>query len=267
MRSFRPIRVFRIGAFALAACFAVHASLTTGQQKVNMIERDRWPSHGPIAFTPRELLALGMSQIDSAAPGAVLNPTLRLEPGGATATALIDFDQLKGMGNTGQADGNWLFSRLISGRQPVTVSVAITSARGKMTVHPTAVSVSGYSVSGGALNFIVQNFLVAQYPNAVIDKPFALPSNIGRVELSAKSALVYRQVNKTGRNPGSPPLSFAAAELHRRWAAIACAAFFASLTQSGTPTPSYAFPIKAKLCISPLSRAILAKRSPWPTTY
>jgi hypothetical protein len=193
MRSFTLARLARIGVLALAVCFVVHASLTTGQQKVNMIERDRWPSHGPIAFTPRELLALGMSEIDSAAPGAVVNPTLRLEPGGATATALIDFDLLKGLGHGGEANGNWLFSRLVSGRQPVTVSVAITSGRGKMTVHPTAVSVSGYSISGGALNFIVQNFLVTQYPQAVVDKPFALPPNVARVELNTKSALVYRR--------------------------------------------------------------------------
>ena len=194
MRSFGTIKLLRFGALAIALCVAVQASLDSGQRKVNMIERSRWPHTGAIAFTPGELLALGMSQIDASAPGAISEPTLHLEPDGARATALVDFDVLKGLNHsTKSSNKNWLFSRLISGKQPVTVSAHITSGHGRMTVRPTAVSVSGYAISGGALDFLVQNFVIPEYPDAVIGKPFALPPNVGKVELSPKSALVYRR--------------------------------------------------------------------------
>lgn len=189
MRSFTSL--LRCIAVAAVLSLASEASLTPAQQKISMIERGRWPASGSIAFTPRELLALGMSQINAAAPGAVLNPTLHLGQNGATATALVDFDLLKNANRSGQSNG--LLSRLISGQQSVSVSVGITSAHGKMTVHPTAVSVSGYSVTGPALNFLVQNFLVSPYPETVIDRPFALPPGVSRVEVNTKSALVYRR--------------------------------------------------------------------------
>jgi hypothetical protein len=195
MRSLGMVKFLRIGALTVALCVAVQASLDSGKRKINMIERGRWPHTGAIAFMPGELLALGMSQIDTSAPGAVSQPTLQLEPNGARATALVDFDVLKSLNHstTGSSGKNWLFSKLVSGKQPITVSVQITSGHGRMTVHPTAVSVSGYAVSGGALDFLIQNFVIPEYPEAVISKPFALPPNVAKVELSPKSALVFRR--------------------------------------------------------------------------
>jgi hypothetical protein len=160
---------------------------------VDLITRDRFPPSGSISFNSQELLALGMAGIDAAAPGAIQHPELSLAHNAATATAVIDFDRLRQTSLPKDSSDAWLYKRILTGEHPISVSVEITSGGGQMTVHPTAVSVSGVTLSGSGLEFLINSFLVPRYPDAVIDRPFPLSPNIDRIEVEPGRATVFRK--------------------------------------------------------------------------
>ncbi|HXE13257.1 MAG TPA: hypothetical protein VN633_14115 [Bryobacteraceae bacterium] len=134
-----------------------------------------------------------MSGIDSAAPGAVKQPGLTLGRNTATVTAVVDFDRLQQSSTRKDTSGSWLYSQLLTGQHPITASVDITSSSGTMTIHPTAISVSGVTLSGNGLQFLLKNFVLPRYPDAVIDRPFALTNHIERIDVNPGSALVVRK--------------------------------------------------------------------------
>jgi hypothetical protein len=178
---------------ALGTAGQTPAPLISAQQKVNLIQKDRWPTNRSILFNSQELLALGMVQIDAVAPGAVERPQLTLVRDGATANAVINFDRLKQSSSGKNLAGEWLYSRFLTGEHPVTVTVEVSSGEGKMTVHPSAVSISGVTLSGGGLEFLLNSFVLPRYPDAVIDRPFPLGDNIDRIQVSAGNAMVIRK--------------------------------------------------------------------------
>jgi hypothetical protein len=178
---------------ALATCADTPRQLISAQYKVDLIQKDRWPRNDAISFNSEELVALGMAQINPAAPGAVERPQLTLGRNGATARAVINFDRLRQNSSRTNSTGEWLYSRFLTGERPVTVTVEVSSRAGTMTIHPTSVTISGVTLSGGGLEFLLNTFLLPRYPDAVIDRPFPLRSNIDRIQVSAENALVIRK--------------------------------------------------------------------------
>jgi hypothetical protein len=171
--------------------FAAPSALTSAQRKLQLIEGGQW--RRSISFTSEELVALGMSEINNAVPGVVHQPSLHLEKDGATANVLVDFDRLRALQPQETSAHDWLMSKVFTGRKPVAVSVKVESGEGRMSIHPISVSVSGLTVSGSALDFLIENLLLPHYPNAVINRPFALPSNVSKIQVSPLAAVVYRR--------------------------------------------------------------------------
>ncbi len=185
-------------------CFLLLALLTRGgvpdpllsaRKKLDLIQKDRWPSSDSISFNSQELVALGMGQINAAAPGAVERPQLTLVREGATASAVINFDRLRQSSSSTNSTGEWLYSRFLTGEHPVTVTVEVSSGAGKMTVHPTVVTISGVTLSGSGLEFLLNTFVLPRYPDAIIDRPFPLRENVERIQVSPGNALVVRKHN------------------------------------------------------------------------
>jgi hypothetical protein len=169
------------------------APVESVQKKVQAIEHDHWPPSEAISFSSQELVALGMDGVNTSAPGTVTQPRLTLERDAATATAIIDFDRLRQESHADESSGAWLYSRFITGKHPVSVSVQVQSAAGEMTVHPVSVSISGITISGSGLEFLLNTFVLPRYPDAVIDRPFPLRYNIDRIQVNPGNALVIRK--------------------------------------------------------------------------
>jgi hypothetical protein len=188
---FRPVcLLFVLSVLAVGA----ETPLRSAQKKVAAIEAGRYPSAGFISFNSQELLALGMEGVRTTAPGAIERPDLVLAHGGATGTALVDFDKLRETARpTSNSTESWLYSKIVTGVHPVSVSVEVSSSNGTMTVHPTSVTVSGVTLSGSALDFVISTFLLPRYPAAVVSKPFPLNKNIDRIEVDPQHASVYRR--------------------------------------------------------------------------
>jgi hypothetical protein len=166
-------------AFA-AAAFAVD-DYASAQRKIEQIEGEKLKGGSRVTFSAREIEGWATHE----APDGVRNPKLELQPGIAKGTALIDFGKVR------RAQGyqpGWLMSKLLDGERPVTVTTRIRSGGGKATVDVQSVEISGLTIDGKTLDFLIQNFLLAMYPDAVVGKPFELRHRVDRLEIQAGSA-------------------------------------------------------------------------------
>ena len=165
----------------MAAALAVGADVyASASQKFRQIESDKLRAGTRLTLTPREIEAW----VSREAPSGVRNPRLELQSGVAKGNALIDFGKVR------RAQGyqpGWLMSKLLDGERPVAVTARIRSGGGKATVDVQSVEVSGLTIDGKTLDFLIQNFLLAMYPDAVVGRPFELGHRIDRLEIQPGS--------------------------------------------------------------------------------
>ena len=141
-----------------------------------------------VAFTPAQLNAYALSELTSVVPQGIRQPRVELGNGTATGYAFIDFLRIQQPGQSSNVP--WLIARLIEGERSVKVSTRIVSAGGKATVFLQRVEISGVGVSGGALDFLINEFFLPLYPGARINEPFLLGNKIERIEVTTAGASV-----------------------------------------------------------------------------
>jgi hypothetical protein len=150
------------------------------KQKLAQIETGKLKAGTRVTFTPREIGAY----VAKEAPTGVRNPRLELQSGVAKGNALVDFGKVR------RAQGyepGWLMAKLLDGERPVSVTARIRSGGGKATVDVQSVEISGMTIDGKMLDFLIQNFLLAMYPDAVVGKPFELGHRIDRLDIQPGS--------------------------------------------------------------------------------
>ena len=173
-------RLWAISVLLAAASLAgaSYNDYASAKQKVDSIEAGRLRSGARVTLTFPELNAW----VAREAPAGVRNPQLRVASRDlATGAALIDFGKLER--SAGRQPG-WLMSKLLDGERPVSVTVRIRSSAGRATVDIQRVEISGIAIDGRTLDFLIQNFLIPMYPDAVIGRPFELGHRIDRLDVS-----------------------------------------------------------------------------------
>lgn len=148
--------------------------------KVSLIEQDRLKPGSRVVLTPAELNAYARQEIAEVAPDGVRNPRLELGRGTATATALIDFGKLRRA--EGKPPGR-ILAYLLDGERPVAITARIRSSGGTATVDVQQVEISGVTIEGRMLDFLVRGYLMQAYPNAKVGEPFALGHRIERLDV------------------------------------------------------------------------------------
>lgn len=149
-------------------------------RKISLIEHDRLRPGSSVVLTSEELNAYARQEVAEVAPGGVRSPRLELGTGAATASALIDFGKLRRA--EGKPPGR-LLGYLLDGERPVTISAHIRSSGGTATVDVQEVQISGVTLEGPLLDFLIRNYLVAAYPNAKVGQPFELGHRIDRLDV------------------------------------------------------------------------------------
>jgi hypothetical protein len=150
------------------------------KHKFNEIESGRLRPGTRVEMTPLELDAYAARE----APQGVRNPRLTLSAGVATGSAMVDFGKVR------RAQGyqpGWLMSKLLDGERPVSVTARIRSGNGRATVDVEKVAISGVEIDGRTLDFLIQNFLLAMYPDAAVGRPFELGHRIERLDVQARA--------------------------------------------------------------------------------
>lgn len=172
---------FRIFPLLLVTCLsAARGDYASAKDKFDRIASDRLRAGTRITLSTQELNAYIGQEIPAVTDG-VRNPRLELlGPGVARGTALVDFAKVQR--SQGHPPG-WLLSKLLEGERPVSVTARIVSAGGRATVDVQQLQISGIGIDGGALDFLVRNFVLPLYPNAVVGRPFELGHRIERLEV------------------------------------------------------------------------------------
>jgi len=187
--SVQPIvsrRLWAISILFVAATLAgaAYNDYASAKQKFDSIEAGRLRSGARVILTFPELNAW----VAREAPAGVRNPQLRVAARDlATGAALIDFGKLER--SAGRQPG-WLMSKLLDGERPVTVTARVRSSAGRATVDIQRVEISGLVIDGPTLDFLIQNFLIPMYPDAVIGRPFELGCRIDRLDVSPSAVAV-----------------------------------------------------------------------------
>jgi len=159
---------------------APSADYLSVKHKFQLIQSEKLRPGSRVTLTSRELNAYVAAEIAENGLQGVRNPKLELGDGSATGAALIDFLKLR------QASGNqpgWIMSKLLSGERPVRVTARLESAAGRAKVEVDRVEISGVAIDGKTLDFLIQHFLLPQYPDAKVGRPFELSFRIDHLEV------------------------------------------------------------------------------------
>jgi len=168
----------------VALCAAPTADYASVQRKFDSIESGRLKPGSLVNLTAAELNAYVAHEV----PAGVRQPRLvLLRPEVAQGNALIDFAEVK----RGQGDPpGWLMTHLLEGERPVSVTARIHSAAGKATVDVLSVQVSGLTIDGRTLDFLIRNVLLPMYPNAAVGRPFELGDHIDKIDVQPTGVAV-----------------------------------------------------------------------------
>ena len=167
-------------AFFAASAFLAGAVTDSAQHKLELIEQDRVPRGTVVVLGTDELNLYVREKIAHSFRQSIRGARLDLGAGRTTGFAYIDFPKL------GQAMGRplgRLMSWLLEGERPVRVEAHIRSSGGWAQVDLDRVEVSGFSISGSALDYLIRNFVHPHYPDAIVGRPFALAHHVDRLDV------------------------------------------------------------------------------------
>lgn len=184
MQRFRLLALFALPLLLVSS----RSDYSSAQHKVDLIESGRLKPGARVSFTERELNAYVEQELPKSVPQGVREPKLELGTGTATGSALIDFLKLE------RAPGNppgWLMRQLLQGEHPVTVTARITSGNGHATVDLQSVEISGISIEGRLLDYLIRNYLNVYYPDAKVGQPFEMSYRIDRLDIQPARVDVF----------------------------------------------------------------------------
>jgi hypothetical protein len=168
---------FWIVAIAVAVAGAASSDYLSARRKIEQIESDRLKAGTRLELNQPELNAF----VEQEAPPGVRNPKVEvLSTGLISGSALIDFNKLR------RAQGHepgWLAKRLLDGEHSVAVIARIESGNGRAQVDVQKAQISGVTIDGRTIDFLIQNFLMPMYPEAVVGQPFEMGHHIDRLDV------------------------------------------------------------------------------------
>jgi hypothetical protein len=151
---------------------------TSARQKVDLIESGRLQAGARVDLSLGELNAFAAKE----APTGVRNPRLVLDgQETVSGSAMVDFGKLR------RAQGyepGWLMSKLLDGERSVSATARVHSGGGKIRVDVERATVSGVEIDGKTLDFLIQNFIMPFYPQAMVGRPIEMGFRIERLQLA-----------------------------------------------------------------------------------
>lgn len=168
--------------------FASRSDYLSVQRKFQQIDKRQIKSGTKVSISSGEINAYVENELPKVAPPGIRRPQVTLNGNdSATGSALIDFVKLRSA--QGKQPG-WILRTLLQGEHEVQVKAHVRSGNGQATVDLEEVAIAGVQISGSALDFLVQNYLLPHYPDAKIGEPFELPKTVDRIEVRPGVAYV-----------------------------------------------------------------------------
>jgi hypothetical protein len=177
-----------LAAVSVAAIASTKTDYVSAKRKFQQIDTRQTGPGSRVPITSQELNAYVQTELPAVAPPGIRRPRVELLGNNtASGSALIDFVKLR------SAQGKstpWLMRKLLEGEREVKVTTHVKSANGTATVDIEQVEIGGIPIQGTALDFLIENYLIPNYPEAKIGQPFKLHKNIDRIEVAPGIAYV-----------------------------------------------------------------------------
>lgn len=174
----------------LAAGFASGAddAYQSAAAKINLVREEKAKPGSRIRLSLQEINAYAAVEALKTIPQGLSSPRVELGRGTATGHAWVDFAKIKH--SKGENPG-FFFGWLLAGERPVQATARIESGKGRATVHLEELRLAGVPARGAVLAFLIENFLLPYYPNAVIGQPFELKHRVERLEILPSGVTVH----------------------------------------------------------------------------
>jgi hypothetical protein len=173
---------------AAVSVTAARTDYVNVKRKFREIETKQAKPGSRISISSQEINAYVEHELPLVAPKGIRRPHVDLHGNNtATGSALVDFIQLR------SAQGkptNWLLRKLLEGEKEVKVTTHVSSGNGTATVNVERVEVGGLPIQGAALDFLINNYLMPNYPEAKIGRPFQLHQRVDRIEVAPGVAYI-----------------------------------------------------------------------------
>src|SRR5262249_23101287 len=160
------------------------------KHKFDLIESEKLRPGSRLTLTSNELNAYVINEAAEFPGHSVRDPKLQLGDGSASGSAMIDFLKLRQ--GTGKPPG-WVMSKLLAGGRPVRGAARVRSGSGRAIVDVDRVEVSGVVIDGQMLDFLIQHYLIPQFPEAKVGQPFELAHHIDHLEIRPEAVGVVLQ--------------------------------------------------------------------------
>ena len=154
---------------------STHRLANSLQAKLDYIQQNgkrAHPDQRPTVMTEEEIndyMASGRVKL----PQGVKKVTFEGESGVMTGVATVDFDEIR----AGQRSSNPLLS-IFNGTHLVRVEADAAATGGVAKVHVRTVSLDGYNIPRGMLEYFIDKYLKPKYPNVGMDSTFQLTDKI-----------------------------------------------------------------------------------------
>jgi hypothetical protein len=185
------MRSLAVAILVIPALLAVgtKSDYLTIKSKFQSIEKRKLSPGTRVVLPARELNAYVQAELPKVAPSGIRNPSVELQAGNvAVGRAMINFLKVR---SANAAPPNWLMKKLLDGEHQVVVTTELNSKSGYATVNLKRVDVDGVGIQGAALDFLIRNYLMPNYPDAKIGTPFKLDYRMDRVEVAPGVAYVH----------------------------------------------------------------------------
>jgi hypothetical protein len=184
------VRVVMTGFLVVLLAAGADEAYESARSKLALIAEDRAAPGSRVWLSLKELSSFAAVEALKMVPQGLRSPRLELGNGSAAGYARVDLlkvRQLKGPAP------NRLLAWFLEGERPVRVAARIQSGQGRATVYADEVQISGFTISGAVLDFLIENFLKPYYPGAVIGSPFPLKHRMERLEVTPAGVTVVIQ--------------------------------------------------------------------------
>lgn len=177
----RVLATILIG-FVLYCAAAVPDPGRSAHDKLHVLQYGKPPSGTRITLSNAELQAWVVDEGPYWASYGATN--LRFTLGAARATVSADIDFLKARKAATGQDAGWLLRNLFSGKKPVAVTVRFASRAGQGKVDVERVEINGIAVQGPALDLLIKDVVLPNFPEAKVGEWFPLEFRVERFSVT-----------------------------------------------------------------------------------
>ena len=147
-------------------------------------------SHAVTVLLEEEINSYFKYRMGGKIPAGISQLRVQLRPQRPSATALVDFDRFKA---ASRRPIHPLLDALLDGQHTVGVRGRFTSSNGSGLFHLEEVSIGSWVLRGALLELLVRHFIQPRYPEAAINRPFALAEGIEQAVVEEGRVVIHQK--------------------------------------------------------------------------